>query len=141
MEGNTSLHRCSIKHQFVPFFPLFSTYLMTTVYFGYSDYLKWSKVSKRALSVHKHITYTYTHTYCIANSFLSCPILYDPTDCSLLVSFVHGILQAKILEWGAISYSRGPSQLRDWTCVSYSLLHWQAGSLPLASPGKLYIHI
>ena len=33
-------------------------------------------------------------------------------------SFVHGILQARILEWVAISSSRGSSLLRDWTCVS-----------------------
>ena len=31
----------------------------------------------------------------------------------------HGILQARILEWVAVSYSRGSSQPRDWTQVSY----------------------
>ena len=39
-------------------------------------------------------------------------------DCSLPGSSVHGISQAKILELVAISYSRGSSQSRDWTCVS-----------------------
>ena len=34
-----------------------------------------------------------------------CPTLYDPMDCSLPGSFVHGILQARILEWVAISFS------------------------------------
>ena len=33
-------------------------------------------------------------------------------------SFVHGILQARILKWAAISFSRGSSQPRDWTCIS-----------------------
>ena len=33
------------------------------------------------------------------------PVLYDPMDCSLLGSSVHGILQARILEWVAISFS------------------------------------
>ena len=37
----------------------------------------------------------------------SCPTLYDPMDCSQSGSSVHRILQAKILEWIAISYSRG----------------------------------
>ena len=37
---------------------------------------------------------------------LSCPTLYDPMDCSLLGSSVHGIFQARILEWVAISFSR-----------------------------------
>ena len=48
----------------------------------------------------------------------SCLTLCDPVDCSLLGSFVHGILQARILEWIAISFSRGSSQPRDQTPVS-----------------------
>ena len=39
----------------------------------------------------------------------SCPTLCDPVDCSLLGSSVHGIFQARVLEWVAISFSRGPS--------------------------------
>ena len=39
-------------------------------------------------------------------------------DCSPPGSSVHGILQARILEWGAISCSRGSCQPRDRTCVS-----------------------
>ena len=48
----------------------------------------------------------------------SCPTLSDPTDCSPPGSSLHGILQAKVLEWGAISFSRGSSWPRDWTLVS-----------------------
>ena len=44
----------------------------------------------------------------------SCPTLCDPMDCT-----VHGILQARILEWGAIPFSRGSSQPRDQTQVSH----------------------
>ena len=44
---------------------------------------------------------------------LLCPTLHDPMDCSLLGSSVHGIFQEKILEWVAISFSRGSSQSRD----------------------------
>ena len=36
----------------------------------------------------------------------SCPILSDPVDCSLPDSSVHGIFQARVLEWGAIAFSR-----------------------------------
>ena len=43
----------------------------------------------------------------------SCPTLWDPIDCSLPGSSVHGILQARILEWVAIPFFRGSSQLRD----------------------------
>ena len=42
----------------------------------------------------------------------------DPMDCSLPGSSVHGISQAKILKWVAISFSRWSSQPRDWTCIS-----------------------
>ena len=48
----------------------------------------------------------------------SCPTLCDPMDCNLPGSFVHGIFQARVLEWVAISFSRGSSQSRDWTWVS-----------------------
>ena len=44
----------------------------------------------------------------------SCPTLCDPMDCT-----VHGILQARILEWVAFPFSRGPSQPRDQTQVSH----------------------
>ena len=39
----------------------------------------------------------------------SCPTLCDPMDCSLPGSSVHGIFQARVLEWVAISFSRGSS--------------------------------
>ena len=48
-----------------------------------------------------------------------CPTLCDPMDCSLPGSSVHGILQARILEWFAISSSRGSSRPRDQTQVSH----------------------
>ena len=47
----------------------------------------------------------------------SCPTLCDPLDCSPPGSSVHGILQARTVEWGAISFSRGSSQHRDQTWV------------------------
>ena len=43
----------------------------------------------------------------------------QPMDCSLLSSSVHGILQARMLEWVAISFSRGSSLPRDRTQVYY----------------------
>jgi len=41
--------------------------------------------------------------------------LWDPVDCGLPGSSVHGIFRARILEWVAISFSRGSSRPRDWT--------------------------
>ena len=48
----------------------------------------------------------------------SCLALCDPMDCSLPGSSVHGILQARILEWVAMPFSRGSSWPRNWTQVS-----------------------
>ena len=49
----------------------------------------------------------------------SCLTLCDPMDCGPPGSSVHGILQARILEWVAMPSSKGSSQPRDQTCVSY----------------------
>ena len=46
---------------------------------------------------------------CCTELLQSCPALCDPIDCSLPGSSVHGILQAKILEWVAVPSSRGSS--------------------------------
>ena len=49
-----------------------------------------------------------------------CLTLYEPTDCSPPVSSVHGIPQAGILEWVAISFSRGFSWLGNQTGIPYT---------------------
>ena len=68
------------------------------------------------------------------------PILCNPMDCSPPGSSVHGILQARALEWVAIPFSRGSSQLKDQTwvfCISGRLFtiwttreaHWELALL------------
>ena len=52
---------------------------------------------------------------CVCSVAQLCPTLCDSRDCSPPGSSVHGILQARILEWVTISYSRGSSQPRDQT--------------------------
>ena len=49
----------------------------------------------------------------------SCLTFCNPVDWSPPGSSVHGIFWARILEWGAISSSRGSSRFRDLTCISY----------------------
>ena len=61
--------------------------------------------------------------------------LCNPMDGSPPGFSVHGILQARMLEWVTTSSSRGSSQPRDQTHV-LCLLHWQVGSSPLTPPGK-----
>ena len=82
------------------------------------------------------ITYTTCKTCaCVAKSLQSCLTLYDPVDCSPPSSSVHRILQAGILEWVAIP---PPGDLPNPRIepMSLCLVHWQAGSLPLAPPGN-----
>ena len=62
-----------------------------------------------------------------------CPTIWDPMDYSLPDSSVHGILQARILEWVAIPFCRGSSQPRDQTHISCI-----AGRY-LQPPGKPYL--
>ena len=58
----------------------------------------------------------------------SCPTLSDPMDCSLPGSSVHGILQAGILEWGAIAFSRQQEQPVHKQEHSPSEDSWEAGA-------------
>ena len=50
---------------------------------------------------------------------LSPVTLWDPMDCSLPGSSIHGIFLARVLEWVAISFSRGSSWPRYWTWISH----------------------
>ena len=74
-----------------------------------------------------------------------CLTLCDPMDCSLPGFSIHGIFQARVLEWVAISFSRVSSQPRDQIQVShivsktlYCLSH-QGSTWKLRNKGKTYI--
>ena len=74
----------------------------------------------------------------------SCPTLCNPTDCSLPCSSVHGIFQARVLEWFVISFSKRSSWPRDRNWVSsisrrsfYCLSH--QGSLYILKPWLIVI--
>ena len=81
------------------------------------------------------------YAYLLSHSVMSDSC--NPMDCNPPGSSVQGILQARILDWIAISFSRGSSQPGDWTCISYVscvgrqvLYHWSH----LGSP-YMYIYI
>ena len=61
-----------------------------------------------------------------ANTAQSCPTLSDPMDCSLRGSSVHGIFQARVLEWGAIAFSKIP-------CLLAAIPHLPQHFQPLAA--------
>ena len=81
-----------------------------------------------------------THPEDAAQVLQSCLPLRNPVDDSPAGSSVIGILQARILEWVTISFSRGPSLPRYWTLSLFSLLHWQVGSLQLHHHPKCTRH-
>ena len=65
------------------------------------------------------LSYWTQFNFCLESEVTqSCLTLCDPMDYNLPGSSVHGIFQARILEWVAISFSRGSSLPRDWTQVS-----------------------
>ena len=69
-------------------------------------------------------------------SCFSCVLFCDPVDCSPPGSSVHGILQARILEWVCHALLQGIFLTQGLNPALLHLLHWQVGSLPLAPPGK-----
>ena len=108
-------------------------------------------------SIQYHVSFICTlHFYVLYNKAKwswsevaqSCPTLCDPMDCSLSGSSVHGIFQARVLEWIAISFSRGSFQPRGWTQISciagrrftiWATREWHnAASLP---PKKSSFHL
>ena len=78
-------------------------------------------ILKKALclaNTSKKITYMYIKTcvcvcVCVCSVIQSGPTLCDSMDYSLPGSYVHGIFQARMLEWVAVSSSRGSSRSRD----------------------------
>ena len=74
---------------------------------------------------------------CVCAQLLQlCPTLWVPMDCSSPGSSIHGILQARILGWIAISFYRGSSWSRDKTCV----LCLSDGFFTSEPPGKPMKH-
>ena len=105
---------------------------MSTVFVGIMDLQGWGCELIQRRRLWKCIPEETTGMWCfseVSGSFYvymraqllqSWPTLWDPMDCNPPGSSVHGILQARILEWVAMSSSRGSSWCRDWICDSCS---------------------
>ena len=82
------------------------------------------------LSTKTHPSYVCVHSFCTYHCSVvqSHPTLHDPMNCSPPGSSAHGIFQARILEWVAISFFRGSSRSRNRThisCIGRQILyHW-----------------
>ena len=79
-----------------------------------------------------NISYKGVHAYKLLHS---CLTLCNPIDCSLPGSFVHGVFQARILEWVTMPFS---GDLSNSGIEPESVMHWQVDSLPLAPPGRSF---
>jgi len=86
----------------------------------------------RSLNVGKHLCSIKDLNVCVCSVTQSCQTHCDLRDCSLPGSSVHRVFQARILEWVAISYSRGTFLNQGSILSLLHLLHLQAGSLPLS---------
>ena len=106
----------SFHSLFVPLIGYFQLIFLLTYWFFFFFFLFLGQVCCW-ISVLNSSVYS---LYCVhAKSPPSCVILCDPMDCSPPGSSVHGIHQARILEWVAMYSSRGSSRPRDRTWVSY----------------------
>ena len=97
--------------------------MLIYVYYGYIHILMYIGVYVRVCSVSK-----------------LCLILCDSMDCSLPDSSVHGISQARILEWVAIAPSRGPSQWRTEPSSPVSCIGRQIPYHGATWDTRVYIH-
>ena len=99
-------------------------------------YFPWTVFVVLPYKVHLVTVYLKIALYfvCVCADSQWCPTLCDPMDWSPPGSSVHGILQARILEWVAISSSRGSSRPRVWTgisCIGRQILsHWATREAP-----------
>ena len=111
----------------IPTFPLGVSYanFITKICFS-STQSHFSDLTVRELDEHGWLKMSSTRGVKVKVT-QSCPTLCDPMDYA-----VHGILEARILEWVAVPFSRGSSQPRDWTQVSAL----QVDSLPAEPQGK-----
>ena len=96
---------------------------------GYSRFLTKKKKRKESLAA-AAINLNHQMHACLVAKL--CPTLFNPMDCSLPGSSVHGILQARILEWVATPFSRDlPNpRIEPWSPAL------QTDSLPSEPPGK-----
>ena len=93
-----------------------------------------TKLSSRRQHWVKHSNWKLKHSssepYWVSEVAQSYPTLFDPVDCSLPGSSIHGILQARILEWVAISFSRGSPGIKPGSPAL------EADALTSETPGK-----
>ena len=80
------------------------------------------------------LLHSFSRSMCTCAVAQLCPTLCDPRDCSPPGSSVHGIIQARTLEWVAIFLLQGNFPTQRSNLPLLRLMHWQADSLPRGKP-------
>ena len=94
------------------------------------------KKKKSPSTVEVFVTFHVATCACVPRCFSHVQFFPTPGTVARQAPLSMGILQARVLQWVAVpSSSRGSSRPKGWTPSLLS--HWQAGSLPLAPPGKI----
>ena len=100
------------------------------------DSFPYLKVIQRG--AHRHFI-EFLFIFCYSIVAQSCPNLGNPMDWIPPGSSVHGISQARILEWGCYFLLQGIFLTQGLNLHLWCLLHWWADSLPLSHQGSLFI--
>ena len=101
-----------------------------------------TKIKNLKIYTEKETTAEIEVQVCMCSVIQSCLTLCDPMDCSPPGFSAHGISQARILGWIAISSSRGSSQLRGQTCIScIGRLVFFTTEPPGKSEVRMYIYL
>ena len=118
---------------FISFYNIAAIHLHTTIFFCYSVSILWLKIKacQRCTEIHKKI-FSFKVEVLVTQS---CLILCNPIDCSPPSPSVHGILQARILKWVAMPFSRASSP--PWIEPKSPSL--QADSLLSEPPGEPFL--
>ena len=111
-------HPCCYKWHYFIFYGWVILHCIYAPHFVYPFICQWTFGSLPCLGYCKQCCYEYWRSESESEVTQSCPTLRDPMDCCPPGSSIHGIFQARVLEWVAISFSRRSSQPRDWTQVS-----------------------
>ena len=113
-------------------------------FFPWEDCLDTVMIINKTLFYIVFVAYVAIVVQSLSHIWLFC----DDIDCSLPVSSVHGISQARILEWVAISFSRRSFPTRDQTCISlfarlvlYQQNDFSINHLPIIFLSVIYISI
>ena len=119
--------------------PLYDTAQSPLPHQGFKVQVQYSSLHVHPLSMLDHKAWEPVRACMRAKLLQLCLTLCHPMDHGSPGSSVHGILQARILEWVAMPSSGGSSQPREWTCISHVYRHWQVASsnlLPLSMTGE-----